>query len=94
MLKYNYWRTVPPQRDWITEPEFDFQRAYYGGHDQARYVAHMFSWLCGKGDDYRIIGGQAWPWSHPNQIGPSYGFGSERGYRPDWRKLNQDGYAS
>ena len=93
MLKYSYWRTVPPQRDWITEPDFDFQRAYYGGHDQARYVAHMFSWLCGKGDDYRIIGGQAWPWISPNQIGSSYGFGSDRGYRPDWRKRNEDGYA-
>ena len=58
MLKYSYWRTTPPQRDWITEPEFDLQGAYYGGHDQARYVAHMFYWLCGKGDDYRIIGGQ------------------------------------
>jgi len=23
---------------------------------------------------------QAWPASHPNQIGPSYGFASERGY--------------
>ncbi len=93
MLKYNYWRTVPPQRDWITEPDFDFQRAYYGGHNQARYVAHMFYWLCGKGDEYRIIGGQAWPASHPNQIGPSYGFASERGYQPDWRKQNRDGYA-
>ena len=28
----------------------------YGGHNQARYVAHMLYWLCGKGDDYRIIG--------------------------------------
>ena len=37
---------------------------------------------------------QACPWSHPNQIGPSHGFGSERGYRPDCRKQNQDGYAS
>ena len=93
MLKYNYWRTTPPQRDWITEPEFDLQGAYYGGHNQARYVAHMFYWLCGKGDDFRIIGGQAWPWTSSNQIGPSYGFGSERGYQPDWRKNNQDGYA-
>ena len=91
--KYNYWRTTPPQRDWITEPEFDLQSAYYGGHNQARYVAHMFYWMCGKGDDFRIIGGQAWPWTSSNQIGPSYGFGSERGYQPDWRKLNQDGYA-
>ena len=69
------------------------QSAYYGGHNQARYVAHMFYWLCGQGDAYRIIGGQAWPWISPNQIGPSYGFGSSGGYRPDWRKLNQDGYA-
>ena len=93
MLKYNYWRTTPPQRDWIIKPEFDFQSAYYGGHNQARYVAHMFYWLCGQGDAYRIIGGQAWPWISPNQIGPSYGFGSSGGYRPDWRKHNQDGYA-
>ena len=48
MLKYNYWRTTPPQRDWITEPEFDLQGAYYGGHNQARYVAHMFYWCAAK----------------------------------------------
>ena len=29
----------------------------------------------------------------PACVGPSYGFASERGYRPDWRKQNQDGYA-
>ncbi len=37
---------------------------------------------------------QAWPWPHPDQIGPSYGFASERGYQPDWRKQNQNGCAS
>jgi hypothetical protein len=52
----------------------------------------MFYWLSGKGDQYRIIGGQAWPWSIKNQIGPSYGFGSSKGYKPDWRKNNPDGY--
>jgi hypothetical protein len=93
MLKYNYWRTVPPQRDWITEPQFDFHTAYYGGHNAARYAAHMFYWLCGQADQFRIIGGQAWPWSSVNQIGPSYGFGQREGYLPDWRKNNQDGYA-
>lgn len=93
MLKYNYWRTSPPARDWIVEPTFDFQTAYYGGHNQARYVAHLFYWLAGRGDEYRVIGGQAWPWSSKNQIGRSYGFASPRGYRPDWRKGNQDGYA-
>ena len=93
MLKYNYWRTAPPQRDWLAEEDFDFQRAYYGGHGTARYYAHMFYWLFGKGDQYRIIGGQAWPWQTENQIGPSYGFDAEEGYQPNWRRDNADGYA-
>lgn len=93
MLKYNYWRTAPPQRDWIAEPDFDPRTAYYGGHHAARYAGHLFYWLCGKGDQFRVIGGQGWPWSTPNQIGPSYGFGKTEGYLPDWRKNNQDGYA-
>ena len=37
---------------------------------------------------------QAWPQSCLNQSGPSYGFASERGYQPDWRKQNENGYAS
>ena len=94
MLKYNYWRTMPPERDWTIEPDFDFQRAYYGGHRVARYVAHMFYWLCGKGDEFRVIGGQGWPWRTENQIGPSYGFGAAGGYLPDWRQNNRDGYAN
>jgi len=93
MLKYNYWRTVPPQRDWIIEPNFDFSTVEYGGHGVARYVAHMMYWLCGRGDEFRTIGGQAWPWSGPRQIAPSYGFGATEGYLPDWRKANDDGYA-
>lgn len=28
-----------------------------------------------------------------NQIRPSYGFGMKRGYVPDWRNGNTDGYA-
>ena len=93
MLKYNYWRTTPPVRDWVQEADFDFESAYYGGHGDARYAAHMFYWLCGKGDQYRLVGGQAWPWTSPNQIGPSYGFGNTEGYLPDWRKNNPDDYA-
>ena len=93
MLKYNYWRTVAPTRDWIIEPDFDFETAHYGGHGTARYVAHMLYWLCGKGKDYRIIGGQGWPWRSVNQIGPSYGFGAKEGYLPNWRKNNPDDYA-
>ena len=93
MLKYSYWRTVPPERDWIVEPDFDFHTADYGGHRVARYYAHMLYWLCGRGDEFRIIGGQAWPWRTAQQIGPSYGFGATEGYRPDWRNGNDDGYA-
>ena len=93
MLKYNYWRTSSPQRDWIAEPDFNPHMAYYGGHNVARYVGHMFAWLAGTGDEFRVIGGQGWPWRTENQIGPSYGFGSAGGYLPDWRKGNPDGYA-
>lgn len=91
MLKYNYWRTTPPVRNWKVEENFDFQRAYYGGHGTARYYAHIFYWLCGKGDQFRTIGGQAWPWQTENQIGPSYGFDAEEGHQPNWN--NSDGYA-
>ncbi len=93
MLKYNYWRTAPPARDWIIEDDFDFQTAYYGGHATARYYAHIFYWLCGKGNEYRITGGQSWPWQTQNQIGPSYGYAAKEGYLPNWRKDNRDGYA-
>ena len=93
MLKYSYWRTVLPERDWIVEPDFDLRTADYGGHGTARYIAHMFHWLCGKGDEYRVIGGQGWPWKTENQIGPSYGFGAKEGYLPNWRKNNPDDYA-
>jgi hypothetical protein len=93
MLKYSYWRSAPPQRDWIIEEDFDFHSAYYGGHVLARYAAHMFYWMCGKGDQFRIIGGQGWPWSTENQIAPSRGFGRTEGYLPDWRRGDQDGYA-
>ena len=44
----------------------DFSVAYV-----ARYVAHMFWWLQGKGDELGLIGGQAWPWRSANQVRPS-----------------------
>jgi hypothetical protein len=93
MLKYNYWRTTPPVKDWIDEPGLDPATAFYGGHNTARFTAHMFWWLCGKGDDFRIIGGQGWPWRSDQQVGPSYGYGRTRGYLPDWRRNNPDGYS-
>lgn len=93
MLKYNYWRTSPPQRDWKEQDDFDPRTAYFGSHAVARYVAHMYYWLCGRGDAFRTLGGQAWPWRTENQIEPSYGFEPAEGYLPDWRRQNPDGYA-
>ncbi len=69
LLKYNYWRTVPPERDWIIEPGFDMATAGYGQTDGAppqKYrinneVAKMFFWLSGKADEFGIMGGQGWP---------------------------------
>jgi len=31
MLKYVYWRTEAPQRDWILEPDFDLAHALDNG---------------------------------------------------------------
>ncbi len=56
MLKYNYWRTVPPDQDWIIEPDFDFDSADYG--DNRFQSAEMFYWLCGKAGEFRWIGGR------------------------------------
>ena len=69
MLKYNYWRTVPPERDWIIDPDFDVMTADYtfigpGTRQQFRDcydAAEMFFWLSGKHDDFQVMGGQGWP---------------------------------
>jgi hypothetical protein len=69
LLKYFYWRTTPPQRDWIVEPDFDITTADYGSPaarltDQFRddiKVAEMFLWLCGQHDAFQNLGGQSWP---------------------------------
>ena len=78
MLKWSYWRTVPPQRDWIIEPDFDLHTANYGGHGTAKLVARKLYWLCGKADEFRTMGGQSWPYSgsQASQIHKSYGFPS------------------
>lgn len=69
MLKYCYWRTERPTRDWVLEPDFDFAGVDYGSPvsphtEQFRAhakVAEKFLWLCGKHDAYRNLGGQSWP---------------------------------
>lgn len=69
MLKYNYWRTAPPVRDWIVEDDFDFATANYRSPvaalaEQLRpavRIAEMFLWLCGEHDKFRNLGGTSWP---------------------------------
>ena len=93
MLKYSYWPTVPPQRDWVLEPRFNPHSANYGGHNLARYVAHIYAWLSGKPEGVNLIGGQGWPSWNVNDIAPRYGFEARGGYLPAWRSKSPDGYA-
>jgi hypothetical protein len=87
MLKYCYWRTVPPQRDWIAEPDFDFAMAQYsfGGIPRQQFrdwydAAAMFCWLCGDMSILQdLLGGADWPMGYPPprpgaQIYPPQGF--------------------
>ena len=73
MLKYSYWRTVPPKRDWIIEPDFDFSTLEYvpnglpGQQFRDWYdAAEMFFWLCGDDSPLQaILGGKGWPLGYP-----------------------------
>ena len=54
LLKYSYWRTVAPKRDWVAESDFDFSTTEYvpnglpGQQFRDWYdAAAMFFWLCG-----------------------------------------------
>ncbi len=74
LLKWVYWRTEQPERDWIADPNFDFAGAdytftndYFCGAarkwQSAPRVAEMFYWLCGKADEFHVVGGVGWPYS-------------------------------
>lgn len=83
MLKYVYWRTTPPERDWIHDPDFDFAHANYEGNlplqaaveqfQLSRDTAKFFYWLCGMENRFQVVGGQSWPMPG-NRIGLPYGF--------------------
>ena len=68
LLKYTYWRTTPPKRDWVVDPDFDFMYAKFmpdislgETYYDSIHVARLFQWLCGLGDDFEFKGGQSWP---------------------------------
>ena len=74
-LKYAYWRTVEPTRDWVIEPSFDIGTADYAIGDWASTKqptfrqqfrdcvdsAEMYTWLCGESEKFKYLGGHAWP---------------------------------
>ena len=62
LIKYSYIRTVPPERDWIIEPEFELAHSYHAPpgpqfhreyHRTINDAAEIYFWLCGKHDEYR-----------------------------------------
>jgi len=81
LLKYNYYRTAPPQRDWLRNASFDFGTANYSADDgrfrvqfrDAYDTAEMFLWLCGKYDYFKPQGGQTWPIPLENLSDRPYG---------------------
>ena len=83
-LKYNYWRTVPPERDWIIEPGFDIATTdysldlpIYADDTRAGRVrqgtAEMLCWLWGRSDQFSVKGGQGWPKGTTRFAGQPYG---------------------
>ena len=83
MFRFNYWRTTPPVRDWVIEPEFDLRTADYEFFDRpttrpptrdCNDAAEMFFWLCGKGNEFAVMGGQCWPSPHKGLDGAVRGF--------------------
>jgi hypothetical protein len=89
LLKYFYWRTEPPKRDWIIEPEFDFATADFQGpgmafgeqFTNAMATAEMFCWLCGHHNQFQVLGGQSWPLP-AKRLGAPYGFPAGLGAAP------------
>jgi hypothetical protein len=81
LLKYNYWRTALPHRDWLLDPKFDPITADYrlqGPSFRQQFrdccdAAEMFFWLCGKSDAFRVLGGQGWP-TPADRMDLPYGF--------------------
>ena len=86
-LKYNYWRTTPPTRDWVIDPGFDLAMADFSiGHAQdavtptfrdqfrdCRDAAGLYAWLCGTYDRFHLAGGQGWPLPPHRWRGGPYG---------------------
>ncbi|MBM3276595.1 MAG: hypothetical protein FJY95_00730 [Candidatus Handelsmanbacteria bacterium] len=74
LLKYNYWRTTPPRRDWLADLAFNFSwihlssgRPTFEQFMDGIGAAELFTWLCGLEQEYHFQGGQCWPVSAINR---------------------------
>src|SRR5579859_219174 len=90
LLKFNYWRTTPPARDWLEDPAFDPRLVDYrldGPALREQFKdcddnAQMYYWLCGRSSEFHLMGGQGWP--IPGRfLGGSYGYPGEVTNRRD-----------
>ncbi len=68
LLKYQYWRTAAPQRDWVVDPDLDFTQVKFRPDVRlgdkwydSIHVARRFLWLCGQSDGFEFKGGLRWP---------------------------------
>jgi len=69
LLKYNYWRTSAPCRDWLVDPDFDHNLVNFDPPEPVAFeqfqggiaAARMYCWLCGIEEEYTFRGGQCWP---------------------------------
>jgi hypothetical protein len=86
LLKFNYWRTTPPARDWLADPAFDPRLVDYrldGPALREQFKdcddnAQMYFWLCGRSSEFHLMGGQGWP--IPGRfLGGSYAYPGEVG---------------
>jgi hypothetical protein len=84
LLKYCYYRTSAPQRDWLPEPGFDIGSFNFEGpsapfgeqFQDSISAAEIYAWLCGAHEHFRLTGGQGWPVPAGRIAGP-YGLPRE-----------------
>ena len=81
LLKYMYWRTAPPARDWAGthDTRFDFHRADWDSPHATGWLAEepvsrRFHWLCAEPYPERLLGAQAFPLSRPNSVDGPWGY--------------------
>ena len=109
LLKYGYFRNTAPTRDWVIEDDFDpachvndfsmlaqGERSYRRNFLDAYDAARMYMWLCGHEEEFKYVGGLAWPGTMPPEwdgtqerygVPPSLLNGRKAAYQPDAKPM-------